>query len=256
MTQPKKLPLERNLEAYKDIELTQEEIDAAMAEAMLMARQRKSAELKQQEYAKKVFEKKVFEKVTAEQLKQKFIDSGGILDQFNEEAFWQMALYFTNDDRCTLDFKKGLFLFGNVGCGKTSFMHFFKYNQNCSYIVQSAREITYQYAEHGHESIRRYNGLIKFSDTNLSFGQSELGVCFDDIGTEVDKKNYGNQSNVMADILLNRYDNHNLLRGKTHITTNLNGNEIELRYGTRVRSRMREMFNLIVFDKNSPDRRK
>jgi hypothetical protein len=42
----------------------------------------------------------------------------------------------------------------------------------------------------------------------------------------------------------------------THGTTNLNADEIEERYGNRVRLRMRELFNLIAFDKNCRDKRK
>lgn len=34
----------------------------------------------------------------------------------------------------------------------------------------------------------------------------------------------------------------------THATTNLSASELEDYYGNRVRSRMREMFNLIAFD--------
>ena len=42
---------------------------------------------------------------------------------------------------------------------------------------------------------------------------------------------------------------------RTHATTNLNAQELENRYGNRVRSRMRELFNLIAFDKESLDKR-
>ena len=45
------------------------------------------------------------------------------------------------------------------------------------------------------------------------------------------------------------------LKIKTHATTNLNAQEMEERYGNRVRSRMRELFNLIAFDKESRDKR-
>lgn len=41
----------------------------------------------------------------------------------------------------------------------------------------------------------------------------------------------------------------------THITTNLSATEIETAYGNRVRSRMRNMLNLIAFDKNTIDKR-
>ena len=42
---------------------------------------------------------------------------------------------------------------------------------------------------------------------------------------------------------------------KPHITTNLNAVELEKRYGNRVRSRLRAMFNLIGFDEDSKDKR-
>jgi DNA replication protein DnaC len=41
----------------------------------------------------------------------------------------------------------------------------------------------------------------------------------------------------------------------THVTTNLSASELERFYGDRVRSRMRQMFNLIAFDKDSIDKR-
>ena len=42
----------------------------------------------------------------------------------------------------------------------------------------------------------------------------------------------------------------------THATTNLSASELESYYGNRVRSRMREMFNLIAFDSAAKDKRK
>jgi DNA replication protein DnaC len=40
-----------------------------------------------------------------------------------------------------------------------------------------------------------------------------------------------------------------------HITTNLSASEIENAYGSRVRSRMREMFNLIAIEQVVQDKR-
>jgi DNA replication protein DnaC len=42
----------------------------------------------------------------------------------------------------------------------------------------------------------------------------------------------------------------------THATTNLSAEELEKLYGNRVRSRMREMFNLIAFGADVADKRK
>ena len=80
--------------------------------------------------------------------------------------------------------------------------------------------------------------------------------CFDDLGIEGNLKYYGNECNVMAEILLSRYDLFVSQKIITHITTNLSASEIEELYGNRIRSRMREMFNLISFDKDAPDKRK
>ena len=66
---------------------------------------------------------------------------------------------------------------------------------------------------------------------------------------------FGKDCNVMGEILLSRYDLFLSHKTKTHATTNLNAKELEERYGNRVRSRMRQLFNLIAFDKSSRDKR-
>jgi hypothetical protein len=68
-------------------------------------------------------------------------------------------------------------------------------------------------------------------------------------------KYYGNECNVMAEILLNRNDQYISRGTRSHLTTNLSASETETLYGNRVRSRMREMFNLMAFDKDSKDKR-
>jgi hypothetical protein len=59
----------------------------------------------------------------------------------------------------------------------------------------------------------------------------------------------------MGEIILSRYDLFLSDKIKTHATTNLNAQELEERYGNRVRSRMRQLFNLVAFDKNVKDKR-
>ena len=59
----------------------------------------------------------------------------------------------------------------------------------------------------------------------------------------------------MGELICNRYELFLKHKIKTHITTNLNATELEERYGGRVRSRMRELFNLVAFDKNAKDKR-
>lgn len=240
------------------VELTAEESGMAL----MRARQKKAAVIKQQQWAARICAPITYNEPTIESLKAAYLkrkDQAGIpfiLDGYSEPVFDKLAKYFTKAADSQLNPDKGIMLAGPVGCGKTEIMDFFKYNFYDSFIVVSCRDLTYSYSKLGDEAIKRYNGLIPFVDVHLSYGQNKVGVCFDDMGTEDDRKNYGNESNVMADVMLNRYDNKRNLIRKTHITTNLTTDEMEARYGSRVRSRMREMFNLVVFDPIAADRRK
>lgn len=68
-------------------------------------------------------------------------------------------------------------------------------------------------------------------------------------------KYYGNECNSMSEILLSRYDLFIQKGTLTHITTNLSASELESVYGSRVRSRMREIFNLVAFERGAKDKR-
>ena len=61
---------------------------------------------------------------------------------------------------------------------------------------------------------------------------------------------------MFSGFMLSWYDYFQVFQMLTHITTNLDSDEIDKRYGLRVRSRMREMFNLISYDQNAMDKRK
>lgn len=64
----------------------------------------------------------------------------------------------------------------------------------------------------------------------------------------------------MGEILLSRYDSfchpERSRKTKTHLTTNLSASELEQCYGNRIRSRLRESFNLIAFSNHTKDKRK
>jgi hypothetical protein len=106
------------------------------------------------------------------------------------------------------------------------------------------RNITFSFNHLGYKTIEE-------------FGNSKF-YCFDDLGIEPLGRHYGEDCNVMGEVLLSRYELYlqTKTKIKTHATTNLNAEELEERYGNRVRSRMRELFNLVAFDKNTSDKRK
>jgi len=122
----------------------------------------------------------------------------------------------------------------------------------CKLRVKIYSEITFEFEKDGFQVILRYSNL---AFCNPPFSRINRSFCFDDLGAEHPIKYYGNECNVMAEILLSRYDLFVRNGILTHITTNLSASELELLYGSRVRSRLREMFNLVAFDRNSKDKR-
>ncbi|NEW77909.1 MAG: ATPase [Gelidibacter sp.] len=166
---------------------------------------------------------------------------------------YKLCCYFIQDhyscSQMGIDTNKGLLLSGPVGCGKTSLMKLLPHlaPHKTNYEIIPTRNIVFNFNATGFEVLDRYNETRNY--------------CFDDLGIEPTGCHYTKECNVMGEILLSRHDlyinSKNLVaergRSKTHITTNLNAEELEQRYGNRVRSRLREMLNVIAFD--SKDKR-
>lgn len=168
------------------------------------------------------------------------------------EIIFKLMIYLYRDKlnagKYNIDFRKGLLLTGPIGCGKTTLMTLIRQLKfpGYGYQVVSTREVCLQFMETGHTAIKYYSSLG---------AKKPMVFCFDDLGTETAMKYFGNETNVMAEIMLLRYDLFVHKGIPTHLTTNLSASELETAYGNRVRSRMREMFNLIAFEPNAPDKR-
>ena len=167
--------------------------------------------------------------------------------QEDEVILFKLCIYFIKDyDYCkkfNIDPNKGILLSGPVGCGKTSLMKLLKHivPHQRPYEVIPARNIVFGFNNIGYKTIEDY-------------GNSNY-YCFDDLGVETTGRHFGKDCNVMGEIILSRYDLYLHSKIKTHSTTNLNAQELEERYGNRVRSRMRQLFNLIAFNERSIDKR-
>lgn len=245
-----------------DFQLSNEKLE----EIYHRAREQKKADIAASAYWNEVDAKEKILTHTAEELYDIFLrkadfmakksgKKGYVVDEFNTSIIKSLCLYFANDPRSEkfgLDRKKGLLLMGFTGTGKTMLMKAFATNMLQSYKMMRTVDITYDFVEYGLSVIRTHGTPITIPQD--VYGSTQAGVCFDDLGNEDERRRYGDKMNVMADIISRRYDMmpHNM----THITTNLAPGKIEEVYGVRIRSRMAEMFNVISFDKNCPDRRR
>jgi energy-coupling factor transporter ATP-binding protein EcfA2 len=167
---------------------------------------------------------------------------------------YKLIAYFLKDqqtcNQLNINLEKGILLTGPIGCGKTSLMNIMKTLTPAEhkFIIKPCRDISFEFIQDGYQIIHKYSiGKLYQSEPRT--------YCFDDLGTENNLKYYGNECNVMSEILLSRYDLYISKKLQTHITTNLSASEIETNYGNRVRSRLRKMVNLIAFDKTTPDKR-
>jgi len=171
------------------------------------------------------------------------------------EIIYNLLVYILNDkagaEKYNLSFRKGILLSGPVGCGKTSLMNIIRHLQppETRFIMKSCRDVSFEFIQDG------YSVIHKYSRQSINKDASPKTWCFDDLGTENNLKYYGNECNVLAEILLSRYDLFISRHMLTHLTTNLNSSEIEEIYGTRIRSRLREQFNLIAFSESAKDKR-
>jgi DNA replication protein DnaC len=177
----------------------------------------------------------------------------------DHEVIFKLLVYFLRDEEnanlLNISFKKGLLLTGPIGCGKTSLMNLMRYISAAfnHHIMISCRKVSFEFIQEG------YSVIQKYSDNSFRRVDQDWEpkiYCFDDLGAENALKYFGNDCNVMAEILLSRYDqfiSHGMI---THMTTNLNSSELEAMYGNRIRSRLREMFNLLSFQRTTVDKRK
>jgi DNA replication protein DnaC len=233
---------------FDDVELTDEETK----EALRLARREKHFRIARERYEDEMRKPIDFKKYTAEQLFDFFQDAV----TYNEKKFIleneryvtivkNLCCYFTGDIRFKGDLNKGLAMFGAPGSGKTALMKIFQHNQVFSYRVINILEIAEDYKDKGESAVRYLKNNTQ--GTRDHFGKVTFGLCIDDIGTEeIPAAHFAERKNIFAEVLQLR--SLNVLPYATHVTSNKDPKEMESLYGTRVSDRMKEMFNIILFN--------
>lgn len=181
------------------------------------------------------------------------------LNEHDKEVYFRLFLYFFKDSSFetihpTYKLSKGLCLIGPRGVGKTILFKVFlnlikQFAPQDSFKSFSSIELCGQYSLLGFDVLLAHTSKSYKKDSfeNVDI-KKPLTRLYDDLGSEEQFTSYfGSKINVMEKLLMLRYDQFQISNMKTYITTNLEVDDIEKFYGSRVRSRLREMTNSIYY---------
>jgi hypothetical protein len=147
--------------------------------------------------------------------------------------------------------KKGILVVGSVGVGKTYMMRAFAKMIKIPFTRCAA--IASDYSERGEIAMHRF-GKKSFKTNAMGHIETSKPIhhAFDDLGVEDFGKFYGTTKNCMEEIITDRHEGWENAGMKTFITTNLsvtalktNEQTLELKYGSRVLSRLKQMCNIL-----------
>lgn len=165
----------------------------------------------------------------------KFEDGVFIVDDRNKKLIQALLNYFLGIED-SLSLKKGLFLTGSTGVGKTLILEIFQQFAKCNGVLHSFKK---------YSAADIYNDYKETGNAYLNF-LSKQNILIDDLGAEPPVfKEYGNDVKPLLDLLELRH-RQSLINPKlrTFITSNLSADEIGERYGQRVKDRFKN-FNII-----------
>jgi len=233
-------------ESAENIELKVKSIDwkkeINVEEILRVANENKHAGIEIKEKLKQLEEQ---EKLDYEQLKKecdasyffKVMAEGSrnygkklIQNEFNKPLIKTICFFLSEDTRFETELnyslKKGLLIRGVSGIGKTYLVTCVKENKIKQISIYSMIDIS--------DEVREYGG----------FQAKGKVIYLDDVGSEETVNHYGSKINWFKEFLESYYLNSTDF-SRLIISTNCNFDQIQEKYGFRVRSRMKEMFNII-----------
>lgn len=176
------------------------------------------------------------------------------IDNDNREIYENSIRYFAGDETGKYNIKKGLFVYGANGVGKS---FYFKVFHGLNRAVDSPNNFKMLSVCDLIDGITN-TGPKYFTESQISpvgsrsnsdlYWRRPPHILIDDLGQSEETANYyGNNINVVVEFIRRRYyayiDHYSL----THCSTNLLPSAIGKKYGKYIESRMNEMFNIIFF---------
>ncbi|PXV69011.1 DNA replication protein DnaC [Dysgonomonas alginatilytica] len=168
------------------------------------------------------------------------------IDSSNRQLITDLFSYF-NGIGGKYNPDKGLWMYGDIGTGKSSLMRVFSEYMKLEFNgfkLHICNGVANAYSGSGDLDVYTYN-------QNGYIGEP-VWMCFDELGREtIPANHFGTKLNVMQHILHVRYSLWQSSRLKTFVTTNCDPSQIESLYGDFIRDRIREMFNVILVEGRS-----
>ena len=164
---------------------------------------------------------------------------------YNRELLNGLFLYFIGSPDSPYNLRKGLWLDGDIGVGKTTLMSVFR-----DFMVTMRKGFLLTTAIGNDYSI---TGKLDTYVANVNgYSAKPITLCIDELGREqIPVMHFGNKLNVMQYILHQRYGLWQSSGVITHVTTNLKPQDVERRYESYILDRCRQMFNTVSINGKS-----
>ncbi len=202
------------------------------------------------------FEKYFIDKAT--QITKGDKDFRFVIDSNNIKVLNFFCAYMAQDlkalQKLKGNIKKGILIQGSNGSGKSFLFEILDriYNNNNA----KHWKIHFVEAIMLPEKYRRYISNPQIAANDLDFYEyySKGTILIDDLGAEKKLKHFGNEVEIIDQMIQLRYNTFKKKGLKTFVTTNLSLEDIKERYGLRSYDRIFEMFNILQL--SGPTRRK
>lgn len=180
---------------------------------------------------------------------------GFSISKEDREIYEQAIKYFAADKSCKYPLDKGLFFYGPVGVGKTllfKILHLLNRGTQSSnsFRILTVNDLIDGITESGQGfwNTSRITSSGYRNDANRYITNKPQHLLLDDLGQSARIAfHYGNSIDVITAFIQRRYIEYTDKHVLTHISTNLEPDEIRELYGEFIASRLRQMCTPVRF---------